>query len=184
MLGVTLDYQSQHVAYPRYRYPAPNPRPNNAPELDDPVVLLRRRNTVTGDAREMYPRFDPRMAYPLPRFNEDDWNFVNDNRFALDFFESLELLSASPLLPQPSILCSRCQNLDFQSKDLKITDDFIELELRSSHCAFCRMLLSTGLKYSNSRSKGVKFIKTGSHLMINDRGESLLVLSICSTPGA
>lgn len=72
--------------------------------------------------------------------------------------------------------------LDFLIDDLVIRDALVDLEMRSSKCDFCRLLLHTWKRYRNEKSTTAGFRKVGSRLTIDEHSRTVPVLSICRIP--
>ena len=117
------------------------------------------------------------------QLSQDNWNFINDNRFALGVFQK-QGVEPPPTSPQQnSALCQRCLGIDFLIDDLIIRDALVDLEMRSSRCDFCRLLFHTWKRYRNEKSTTAGFRKVESRLTMDEHSRTVPVLSICRIPG-
>ncbi|KAK7423846.1 hypothetical protein QQZ08_008890 [Neonectria magnoliae] len=119
-----------------------------------------------------------RMATSQQQLNEN-WDFLDDNAFALGLLGHLKIESSSALTRQSSALCDRCQRLDFWAADFVIEDSLHDLELKAQACEFCQLFIDTFILERSGTSQSttieVRRVRSSLTTNLNDtRG-----LSIC-----
>ncbi|WQF87646.1 Putative protein kinase [Colletotrichum destructivum] len=118
-----------------------------------------------------------------PQTLNDVWEFVEDNAFAGQIFNRhLQLegnhAGSSSVTPEhASILCNRCQRLDFWVVGFAIRDTLSALEANWNICELCRLLHDSWRRFGTTDS--VEFRRIGSVLAI--QGSEAPALSIYRT---
>ncbi|OBR10482.1 TOL protein [Colletotrichum higginsianum IMI 349063] len=118
-----------------------------------------------------------------PQTLNDAWEFVEDNGFAGQVFnrhlqlEGTHPGSSSVTPERASILCNRCQRLDFWVVGFAIRDTLSALEANWNICELCRLLHDSWRRFGTADS--VEFRRVGSVLAI--RGSEAPALSIYRT---
>ena len=88
------------------------------------------------------------------------------------------------LLPDPhhsTLLCGKCQNMDFSESQFVIEDTWSELEGNLDTCDFCRLRWELCNRLDRKQSPPLKFVRDQSMLKLNEGYPP--VLSICRSPG-
>ncbi|KPM36558.1 hypothetical protein AK830_g10019 [Neonectria ditissima] len=152
--------------------------------IDNDSYLFSRPNRIGVKAPTPYKQSGARLSVPtrmapsqqLNPLNEN-WDFLDDNAFALDFTSHREI-EASDLTRQSPELCDRCQRLDFCIVDFVIEDSLDDLKLRAQTCQFCQLLLDTYVpeRSGTSQAETIQVRRVGSGLT-NANGTR--ALSIC-----
>jgi serine/threonine protein kinase len=126
------------------------------------------------------PNRDPRETYRHVPLNQDDWEFQEDNKFALPLLRKIDGFRQATSSTDVSKLCHRCRKLNFQI-DFNLEESLSDLEPRVPHCDFCKLLFRTWKSYNRGDSGVSKFRKVGTSVRIPR--EKTPVLNICTLSG-
>lgn len=80
-----------------------------------------------------------------------------------------------------SILCGKCEKMNFGNSTLRIHDTWSELESRLDTCDFCKMRWNVSKHLDRKKFTYVSFDKVKSTLKMNEG--SIPVFSLCRSPG-
>ncbi|ETI20037.1 hypothetical protein G647_09052 [Cladophialophora carrionii CBS 160.54] len=133
------------------------------------------------------PYREPGVVQPISikALSQDDWEFVDDSRFALQVFKNLGEAYASVFPGKASDLCSRCREHDFNS-GISIREPLVALEASASSCDLCSMLLKAWKRCGDGgdTSATVEFQKVGSGLSVEHSSGRMPILSIRRGPSS
>jgi serine/threonine protein kinase len=125
--------------------------------------------------------------YGKTNYDPEVWRFVLDNDFARHIFDRLRNAEiAAPIaVPVSDTLCDKCAAVrgDIWSPFFKITYETTRLEHSASKqtCELCSLFWDTYEKFSSSKSREVKFQRSGSMLTMDALKSP--VLTLCRNNG-
>jgi len=111
----------------------------------------------------------------------DKTEFPVDNKFARELVKTIGIDDLFPRGTKPTLLCGKCQKLDFFEPYFHIDDTWAELEASLSRCDFCKMRWDVSQHLHAKKISPLRFDRDGSMLKLNEG--QLPVMSICRSSG-
>jgi hypothetical protein len=112
------------------------------------------------------------------------WNFPVDNEFATTVFERVGRDFYSKKVSRPTLLCSKCRELDILDPNFYVVDTWKELDDNHTHCDFCNLRRASCKDLNRQVVPTLRFERDSrnqSTLKLNEG--DMPVLSICRDPG-